>query len=144
MIDCSPWAVRFMMNVSTPAAIPSTTAMTTSAASLDRNSRRTAFMPRDTFTVCCTRERLPPITSLHRHALGQVARLVDVGAFQNRHMISEQLHRHGIDQGRYQRVDLGHFDRRDTALTRCGNSRGIADQDDAPAAGPDLLHVADR
>src|SRR6185437_3107451 len=137
MIDCSPWAVRFMMNVSTPAAIPSTTAMTTSAASLDRNSRRTAVMPRDTLTVCCTRERLPPITSLHRYTLRQVARLVDVSALQHRHMICEQLHRHGIDQGRDQRVDFRHLDRRDTALARLGNSPLVADEDDPSAAGAD-------
>ena len=35
---------------------------------------------------------------LHRHALRQVARLVDVGALQYCHMVGEQLQRQRVDQ----------------------------------------------
>src|SRR3569623_1881498 len=45
-------------------------------------------------------------TSLHRHRLGEVARLIDIGALSHRDMIGQQLHRHGIDQRRDQWVDL--------------------------------------
>ena len=58
-------------------------------------------------------------------------------------MVSEQLHRHRVDQRRDQGVDFGHLDRRHAALARLGQPLGIADQDDLAAAGADFLHVAD-
>ena len=61
----------------------------------------------------------------------------------DRDMIGEQLHRHGIDQRRDQRVDLGHLDRRHAALAGLGDALGVGDQDDLAAARADFLHVAD-
>lgn len=50
--------------------------------------------------------------------LRQVARLVHVRPFSDGDMVGQQLHRHGIDQGRNQRVCLRHLDRRQAVLAR--------------------------
>src|SRR5207342_2587508 len=80
---------------------------------------------------------------LHRHTLRQVARLVYIRAFGHRDMIGEQLHRNRVDQRRYQRVDLGHLDRRHAALAGVRQPPGVGNEDDLAAAGTNLLHVTD-
>ena len=51
----------------------------------------------------------------HRHALRQVARLVDIGALGDGGVVGEELHRDGIKDGRNKGIDLRQFDRRQTA-----------------------------
>ena len=55
-------------------------------------------------------------------ALGEIAGLVDVGAFHAGHVIGEELHRYGIDERGNQRMDLRHFDGCDAAFTRFGDA----------------------
>ena len=43
---------------------------------------------------------------LDRHALGEIARLVDVGALGDGRVIGEQLHRDGIEDRRHERIDI--------------------------------------
>ena len=64
-------------------------------------------------------------SSLHRDRLCQIAWLVDIRAFGARHMISEQLHGHSINQWRDERVDAWHFDSGKAALARFGYALGI-------------------
>ena len=47
-----------------------------------------------------------------RDALGEIARLVDVGALGQRRVIGEQLHRDGVEDRRHDRIDVGQRDRR--------------------------------
>ena len=43
---------------------------------------------------------------LNRHRLGEVAGLVHIGAFGDRRVIGQQLHRHRIEDGGYEVIDL--------------------------------------
>src|ERR1700744_1279970 len=116
--------------------------MATRAASLERKMRRRTAAPFGMLTFSWIRRRLPA-TSLHRHTLRKVARLVDVGALQHCHMIGQQLHRYGIDQRCNERMDLGHLDGRKATLSRFSYALGVADQNDLPAPRAHFLHVAD-
>ena len=55
-------------------------------------------------------ERRTPEPSLHRHALGQVARLVDVAAAQHGDVIGQQLQRDDRHERLQEVVDVGHVD----------------------------------
>src|SRR5579875_3405268 len=44
----------------------------------------------------------------HRDAFGEIARLVDIGAFENRHVIGQQLDRNRVEQRGDERVARGH------------------------------------
>jgi hypothetical protein len=50
----------------------------------------------------------PPL--LHRHALRQIARLVDIGAFGDGDVKGEELRRDRIEQRRDEWVAMRHFD----------------------------------
>ena len=59
---------------------------------------------------------------LHRHALRQIARLVDVGAFGDGRVIGEKLHGQRIDERREQCIDFRDFDGRPGAFAGFGLS----------------------
>ena len=51
-----------------------------------------------------------PRPLLHRHALGEVARLVDIGAFGDGDVIGQKLHRDRVEQRRDERLAMRHLD----------------------------------
>jgi len=53
------------------------------------------FSPQLYFPGSCAAWRLSSL--LHRHRLGEVAGLVDVGPFQHRHVVREELERHHLE-----------------------------------------------
>src|SRR5262249_46399377 len=85
-------------------------------------------------------EGAAPPPSLHGDALRQVARLIDVGATVDSHVVREQLERKRQQDRRQQLVGRGHLQHLPGDLLEIGGP-GIGDHDDAPAARLDLLQV---
>lgn len=54
------------------------------------NSQETTLF-RDNDSNSVAHLSLPTTASLHRHALGQITRLIDIGTLQNGNMVGEQL-----------------------------------------------------
>jgi AcrR family transcriptional regulator len=76
---------------------------------------------------------------LHGHALGEVARLVDVAAQPHRHLVGEQLQRDHVDDRREQLGDPGHV-RTSSACAAITSSRRWR-RDDEAVARAHLLQV---
>lgn len=51
-----------------------------------------------------------PADLFYRHRLGQIARLVDIGALENGDMVAEQLKGNGVENGRDNVADMGQLD----------------------------------
>src|SRR3546814_4826842 len=81
---------------------------------------------------------IPPL--LHRHRLGQVPRLVHVGAARERHVVGEQLHRDGVhDRAEHADVTWGADDVDAFGLAEV--AVGVGEQEQHAAAGAEFLHV---
>lgn len=78
---------------------------------------------------------------LDRDGLGEVARLVDVGAHENGRVIGEQLDWDGIDHWGDYLGDLGQHDGGHGLELRGSSALLIGDEDDLAAAGGHFLHV---
>src|SRR5437667_11786036 len=81
---------------------------------------------------------------LDRNTLCEVARLVDVGAFEDGDVIGEELGRDGVEERGDKRVAARHRNAEGKAVSEAGHAGGIRDHHDAAAAGHDLLDVAER
>ena len=71
----------------------------------------------------------------HSNRLGEVARLVDVGAHEHRRVVGDELHRDRIEQRVDEGVHLGHRDMRFQSTTGPPRRR-IRQQDDLAARAP--------
>src|SRR6185312_6870903 len=80
---------------------------------------------------------------LDRHRLGQVARLIDVGAHEHPGVVGEQLHRDQRQDRRHEARYLRDDDGIGDALADVVAALLVGDEDDLAAASRDLLHVAE-
>src|SRR2546430_5832195 len=76
-----------------------------------------------------------------RDALGEVARLVDIRAFQNGDVISQKLHWDRIKQGGDEGIDLRQLHAAPGEFADSLDSRTVGDQDHPAAARSDFLNV---
>src|SRR5262245_9634483 len=99
--------------------------------------------PEDRAYVNCKARGKPafrPVRLFHSHRLGEVARLIHVGAHERSGMVGEQLYGHGIDQRCGKSMGFRHGDVR-FELATGARSVCIGDQNDLAAARRHLLHV---
>src|ERR1051325_870172 len=78
---------------------------------------------------------------LDRHAFGEVAGLVDIGAFEHRGVVGEELHRDRVEQRRNKRRALRHRNAKGAALADPRDAGRVGDHHDLAAAGADLLDI---
>src|SRR3982751_2638848 len=87
--------------------------------------------------------RLPTFSLLHRHALGEVARLVDVAAAGDGGVVGEELERDDAQQRLEALERVGDVDHVVAVAADVRVALG-GDGDDVAAAGPHLFDVADH
>src|SRR5437660_11845772 len=75
---------------------------------------------------------------LDRHTLGEVARLVDIGAFEDGDVVSQELDRDRVEERSDKRITARHRDAKGEAIGEAGDAGRIRDHHNAPAAGHDL------
>src|SRR5262245_41315991 len=81
--------------------------------------------------------------SLDRNALRQVARLVDVGELKDCDVVGELQNRDRLAEGDDKRVAIRLREAESQLITHPSDAGGIRDHHDAPAAGHDLLDIAE-
>src|SRR3979411_1956517 len=62
---------------------------------------------------------------LDRPALGEIAGLVDIGAFEDGGVVGQELHRDRVEQRRYKRRALRHRDAEGAAAVEPGDAHGV-------------------
>src|SRR5581483_2692281 len=72
--------------------------------------------------ITCGFDTAAAYALLHRYAFRQVARLVDVGAFEHRGVVGEELHRDGVEQGRDKRRAVRDGDAEGAAAVEPGDA----------------------
>jgi hypothetical protein len=80
----------------------------------------------------------------YRNALRQVARLVDIGRFEDRDMVGQELDRDRIEQRCDERVAGWRRDAESQSVAEPGNAGGGGDHHDAATARHDLLDITER
>ena len=70
------------------------------------------------------------------HRFGQVAGLIDIGALEGRHLISQQLDRNGVENRRHNRIDRRKHDGFRSDRRQLRRPRRIAEHDDLRRRGP--------
>ena len=93
------------------------------AAAPPRRPSRSPQPAAPSLPACRSARDRPTGALLDRHALGEVARLVDVGALGDRRVVGEQLHRHGVEDRRHHRIDGRQRDRRRCMAAQAGIAR---------------------
>src|SRR5882672_1239809 len=74
------------------------------------------------------------------YGLGQIARLIDIGALEDGDVVGQKLQRHRVDDGRDEAIDMGHFDYRRPWL-RFQPGLPIGEHVELSAPGTHDLHV---